>query len=314
MHIATVVAGYDGGEAPSVWGHKGWLFDTVAGPTLDGVVVGDWYHDGSYVQVGELCEGHATPIGPICHELGHDIGLPDLYDLDGSSDGTGTHCLMGNGAWGATPGEPGGTTPVLLSAWCRIKLGFVTPTVVSGAGAFTLVQACDTLNSNVLQILTSDPDEYFLVENRQPGGFDAGLSRAFQSAADEATGGGIAIWHVDDSIDSNDDEARKRVDLEEANELEADGSQLDRKDNWGSRRQYYYAGHATDFNDNTTPSSRLYSGAATGITIGDISASGPSMTLTVGAPANVVISGCVKSPDGVGLGGRRPAWLAEQSP
>lgn len=304
LHIATVVAGYDGGEAaPSVWGHKGWLFDAVAGPTLDGVVVGDWYRDGGYVQVGELCDGGATPIGPICHELGHDLGLPDLYDIDGSSYGTGTHCLMSNGAWGAVPGEPSGTTPVLLSAWCRIKLGFVTPTVVSGAGNYTVVQACNTADCNVLQILTSNSDEYFLVENRQLSGFDAGLSRAFRAAGGDAEGGGIAIWHVDESVDNNNYEARKFVDLEEANELEVNGSQLDRKDNWGCRRHYYHAGHATDFNDNTVPNSRLNDGATTGITIGGISASGETMTLTVGAPANVVISGCVRSTDGTGLAG-----------
>ena len=39
-----------------------------------------------------------------------------------------------------------------------------------------------------------------------------------------SNGGGVAIWHVDESIDNNDDETHKHVDLEEANETDGRGS------------------------------------------------------------------------------------------
>lgn len=38
-------------------------------------------------------------IGVFCHEFGHALGLPDLYDVDGSSEGIGEWCLMGSGSW-----------------------------------------------------------------------------------------------------------------------------------------------------------------------------------------------------------------------
>ena len=54
--------------------------------------------------------------------------------------------------------------------------------------------------------------EYFLLENRQQAGFDA-----------ELPGGGLLVWHIDESQQSNEDENHYLVAL-----VQADGSATSR--------------------------------------------------------------------------------------
>lgn len=60
-------------------------------------------------------------IGVFCHELGHALGLPDLYDLNGGGFGIGDWGLMGSGNWN-TP-----EMPAHPEAWTRMQLGWVVP-------------------------------------------------------------------------------------------------------------------------------------------------------------------------------------------
>ena len=69
--------------------------------------------------------GNLIDIGVFCHEFGHVLGLPDLYDTDNSSEGLGQWCLMASGSWGGNGSSP--QTPTHMSAWCKQKLGWVTP-------------------------------------------------------------------------------------------------------------------------------------------------------------------------------------------
>ncbi len=65
-------------------------------------------------------------VGVIAHEYGHEIGLPDLYDRDGSSDGVGNFCLMSGGSWNGS-----GATPAPPSAWCKSYLGWLSPELIT---------------------------------------------------------------------------------------------------------------------------------------------------------------------------------------
>ncbi len=57
---------------------------------------------------------HQATVGIIAHELGHDLGMPDLYDPDRSAadrGGVGSWSLMASGSWNAAPGGFSGSSP-----------------------------------------------------------------------------------------------------------------------------------------------------------------------------------------------------------
>lgn len=281
LHIVTTVAGYEaaygGGLSPSIWAHR-WSTSV----TLDGKVLS------AYTQQGEIHYNHMATIGVLCHELAHDLGLPDLYDYDGSSHGVGPHSLMAEGSWGlagsSAVGNYAGSSPAHLDAWSKMKLGFTSPITVSAGGKYT-VNSFGTNQYNILKIPTSNARQYFLVENRQFSGFDKSLATYVKNP-------GIAIWHIDEEVlkgwAPNNDEKHKGVDLEEANEGKLGYSQLDRRDGYYmySLDHYYYSGGNTTFSPSSIPNSSLYDGTKTGITISSTGASSDSMTVNITLPDN----------------------------
>ncbi|MEI7437252.1 MAG: M6 family metalloprotease domain-containing protein [bacterium] len=284
LHLVLIFAGYEASYSasytPLIWAHRWSLSGTVTAPTLDGVSVGSL--SGGYMAVGENHATHAATIGVICHELGHNLGLPDLYDTDGSSDGVGTHCLMGAGSWGAAAGDSyAGQTPVLPSAYCRQAIGFSDVLKAVGEGtACTLTQISDSTSlADMLRINTPNSQQYFLIENRQLTGFDAGLYYYLGVSS----GGGLAIWHIDESAAGNATDTRRLVDMEEAASpaLDAPGWPLGRLQN------YYYAGGVTRFDETTAPSNTLNGGVASLARVYNVSSPAAQMSFTADEGASL---------------------------
>lgn len=73
-----------------VWPHRTLLSDQNAAFKLDGTTID------AYTVCTELCSGAFTGIGKICHETGHALGFPDLYDTDGEGSGGRTDALGGS--------------------------------------------------------------------------------------------------------------------------------------------------------------------------------------------------------------------------
>lgn len=167
--------------------------------------------------VGDATAGQLISIGVFCHEFGHVLGLPDLYDTKPAptSQGIGEWDLMGYGVYTHPAGQPFGTTPAHPSAWSKIRLGWVQPTWVFQDSAGVTIPPVET-GGQVFRLWTNglDVGEYFLVENRQPIGFDSTLVRSsIEAGAGPAHG--LVIYHVDETVTDNDDPAHKRVDVEE---------------------------------------------------------------------------------------------------
>ncbi len=285
LHIMVAVAGYEASYSaniPSIWAHQ-WNLNSVGTVTLDGVTLGDWYHNSGYSQFGEIHLDHPATIGVMAHELGHDLSWPDLYDTDGSSDGLGVWSIMSSGGWNRTGTNFYGSSPALPDAWLKWYQGWLTPTVVSGT--ITNVPIYQAENNASVYVLCPNPGgvdwefyqysgsgEYFLVENRQLVSYDAGLP-----------GCGLNILHIDESVtntnSANANEYHPLVKFMQADGLDelllGDSIDSERGDNGDP-----FPGITTNrtFNYNSTPNSRLYSGADSLAAVTNISNCGTTMT------------------------------------
>ena len=257
-HLMVVHAGAgqesNPGQKDLIWSHRWAVLD--ADPTTPGSQ--SLTADGVQIY-GYTMESEDFVVGTATHEFGHDLGLPDLYDTDGSSHGAGIWDPMAEGSWN---GNPAGSSPAHMSAWSLMRLGWVTPTDVTTSLVGTSIDAVETSGKVFRLSIPGSIQEYFLIENRQPLGFDAGLP-----------GSGLLIWHVDDSQTSNDQDTHRLVDLLEADEASMGDHPVDASDPWHDT--------ASGWGPETVPDSRAYDGAATGWRVRDISASGATMIATI---------------------------------
>lgn len=249
----------EGGRKDYIWSHRStipyefhddkFIFDYTVQPETRTAA---WY-------------GGSVGIGIFCHEFGHLLGLPDLYDLEtfnGNSHGIGEWGLMGLGQWLGLEDYP-----AAMCAWSKEKLGWIESVDITQAyGKYTLKSADQ--NPQVYKISTGRDNEYFLLENRQQQGVDEYLK-----------GTGLAIWHINTnktdlyplSNSVNGEENLKGVDLEEA-----DGNtDLDETRNRSDGGDLY-PGNAQQksFSVFTNPTSESYfnlnNSTETGISIEDI--------------------------------------------
>ncbi len=257
-HLMVVHAGAgqesNPGQKDLIWSHRWDVLD--ADPTTPGSQ--SLTADGVQIY-GYTMESEDFVVGTVAHEFGHDLGLPDLYDTDGSSHGAGIWDIMSEGSWN---GNPAGSSPAHMSAWSLMRLGWVTPTDVTTSLVGTSIDAVETSGRVFRLNNPGNSLEYFLIENRQPLGFDAALP-----------GGGLLIWHVDDSQTSNDQDTHRLLDLLEADEGSTGDHPVDASDPWHDT--------ASGWGPETVPDSRAYDGSATGWRVRDVSASGATMIATI---------------------------------
>jgi len=279
LSVVVIVAGYEtsyGGSsagAPSVWGHK-WGWSSISAPQVDGVKILEYAQFGEFHATTSLSDKHQATMGIMVHELGHlAYGLPDLYDTDGTSSGIGAFGLMASGSWGKSSSDPwAGQTPVSASAWSKYVLNWVDDLEASGVESIES-SGTGTATNTVFRASTPNNDQYFLVENRQPTGYDRGLERWFGGGFT----GGLAVWHIDDTKTSNANDANRLVDLEAA-----DGSQLGTSS--GSKSDLWRNGNGTVFNTTSNPDSNLYNGSSSDVAISEFSIAGNTMTANFGTP------------------------------
>ena len=221
--------------AETVWPHS-WDIYNIVKLQLDGKYINH------YACTSEL-EKHSkmTGMGAFVHEFSHVMGLRDHYST------------VYNGAF--TPGEwdvmdegeynNDGHTPPLYSLFELYSLGWVEPREIGLEPENVTLRTIDTKDGCI--ITTGNPNEFFMLENRQQIGWDEYLPYH-----------GMLIWHIDynptdwarNSV--NNDPNHGRVDI-----VEADGTQSTatrRGDCWpGNRRK-------TEFTDETIPAMQTWAG------------------------------------------------------
>lgn len=179
--VYVIYAGYGehaGGGANTIWPHKYQLSGYGISLNLDGKSID------TYACSSELFSNAGTQssgIGTVCHEFGHVLGLADHYNTtDGTDYKLGAYDIMDYGSY-----NNDGNTPPAYNAFERMSLGWLTPDRLNQrADALTLYNIEES--NKAYLVPTSNPDEFYMLENRQQAGWDKYLK-----------GSGMMITHID---------------------------------------------------------------------------------------------------------------------
>ena len=239
---------------------------TIRGKLADGVKVTSY-----------ATEPEDGRVGTFAHEMGHLLGLPDLYDVTLNSYGLGMWSLMSYGSWGGGDGS----LPVGLDAWSKAHLGFLSPVALS-KNAAGLAIPCVEDEPYALRLWSegASGSEYFLVENRQAKSYDSYLANF---------GEGLLVYHIDERYSDNSGQTGHLVYLEQA-----DGKfDLDKQRffGFGSDRGDPFPGStgARVFSWWTTPNSRSNEVEPTEVSIRNISDPAGTMTADIEVASPVII-------------------------
>ncbi len=243
------------------------------------------------VTVPETAPSGLSPFGVYCHEFGHQLGLPDLYNTISGATQVGKWCLMDMGTWSS-----GGANPSHPSIWCKQLLGWVSPVSISSVVINASLSAIEVTTQGTkipISVATDPNNEYFLLEYRytSAASYDQGLP-----------GSGILIWHIDDNIgggsghwdfgnynDINNNSLHRRVDLEEADSTDPSSNRGDLTDPWTK-------------NTFNSPRSDAYNGTPSGITVLNFTGVGSS-TMNFSVSFQPWIRGYVRDSAGTGISG-----------
>lgn len=187
--VLIYYAGHNAAEGAedAVWPHR-W------------VIPGNFMLDGkriyNYACTSELKGGFGSNmagIGTMCHEFGHTLGLPDLYDVDynGSAALWGSLALMDGGNYNNK-----GRTPPFFTALERSLLGWLQPQEIASSGKYSL----ENVSKNKAYLIkTGNDGEYYLLENRQSSGWDKYISDGGVIVGGGKAPQGMMITHIDQS-------------------------------------------------------------------------------------------------------------------
>lgn len=187
--VYCLYAGYSeasGAPEETIWPHQ-WYLSALSGTiTVDGVKV-DNYACSSELSLNASYESrygvNMSGIGSCCHEFSHCLGLPDFYDTSGSDNpsfGMDYWDLMDYGCYNVE-----GYVPIGYSAYERDFMGWRELALLTENGDYSM-EALTSGGHGYKIVNEANPDEYYVLENRQQEGWDKYI---FNS--------GLLITHVD---------------------------------------------------------------------------------------------------------------------
>ncbi|TMQ71217.1 MAG: M6 family metalloprotease domain-containing protein, partial [Candidatus Eisenbacteria bacterium] len=219
--------------------------------------------------------GSHAEIGVFCHEFGHALGLPDLYDTApvtrSFNVGPGCWSLMSTGAYGTDNLSP--EYPSHLGAWSMVYLGWRQPVRPTNDTLVTLkpIEA----GGDVLELWfqgESNP-EHFLIENREPIGFDRNLLQpgALVSQVDDVT---MISAMASNRVNTGSYPGLRVVEADGRSDLFQGINRADRGDPMPG------SSALTRWADDTTPNSRSRFGNVTNVGLRDITLVGADVRFT----------------------------------
>jgi len=257
--------GADTGDTNDIWSHK----SSISFTTNDARNGGGYIQIRDYaIQAEERSDGSLTGISVSCHEMGHLLDLPDLYDYSRYDFGPGYWSLMSYGAWGADGHDD--RYPSYPDAWCRTEMGWTNVINLDSDQNDLLIHPAETHNTvyTLWENGSPEPSEWFYLENRQQLG-----------AEETLPGEGLLIFHIYSGTHGFgfgfDD-----MDIEQADGLndldQGDGERPDPdEDNLGDAGDPFPGSTSnTHFSDWTNPNSRKQNNQSTWVAVTDIRESG----------------------------------------
>ncbi len=175
--VIFVYAGTSGNiNSPLCWGHI-WPHTSFLDTTI---TTKSGYQLSDYTCSGEIWPNNASyGLGTICHEYSHFLGLPDLYPVNGwRYSAVDEWDLMDGGNF-----TNYGWCPPNYSPMQKMLLGWAKPIELTNPTSIVNLKPISQ-GGECYKISHSD-DEFYLLENRQWEGWDAGLP-----------GKGLVIYHV----------------------------------------------------------------------------------------------------------------------
>jgi M6 family metalloprotease-like protein len=249
--------GAEQGNSTCIWSHS-WSLGTTLRVQYDGVFINP-YTINPETKPGKQMNG----IGVLCHEFGHNLGLPDFYDTDyensgGTAEALGSWDCMANG-----PYNNGSRSPPYHNSYSKSLLGWLTITQLSTAGSYSVLNLGQ--NQAAYYYTTTTANEYFILENRQKVGFDSYIPGSGMLIY-HADGSYLAQWPSSNCINCNP--AHQGLDLEEA----------DSTPSHGAGDAFPGTSNVRTFADATTPNSKSWAGANTGKPVFNITESSQAIT------------------------------------
>jgi len=170
-----------------IWSHK-WNLDQDWTAPGTGTLV--WKYHISPALWGS-CGSNIGRIGVICHETGHFLGAPDIYDGTGGN-GVGSWGCMGN-SWGFNGDQ---FYPPMMTPWTKMALGWINPVVLTHSGQYDAIASWQDPTHAFVIVHPDRNTEYFIIENRVRTAtmFDVHIPNE-----------GLLIWHLDDEADFNEE-------------------------------------------------------------------------------------------------------------
>lgn len=211
-NVFVFYAGYGEATCPdkdTVWPQSWDIMEYCSSPIiLDGVRL-NHYACTNERDTQDVMDG----IGTFVHEFGHVLGLPDLYSTNYTNAWTpGPWSVMDAGNYANDS-----HTPVLFSAYEQWCVGWLRPMELTEP-AHVILPGLQSAHSAAF-IATAQDNEYYVLENRQPWGWDAYLP-----------GHGMLVWHIDydpylwrmNRVNNNG--SHQYVDIIEADDVRSDGT------------------------------------------------------------------------------------------
>lgn len=242
-----------GDRIHNIWPHAYTLNSAIGAPVeVDGVKV-NRYCTSSEIGSNNKLSG----IGTFCHEFGHVLGFPDLYDT-ANNNGTVSKCFSPGSFSNMDAGNYNNNehTPPFLSSYEQYAMEWLKPNSLSGTGYYTMLPL-EARPYGYQVVSSNNPQEYFMLEARGNSFLDKYLS-----------GHGLLVWHIDFDLGIwqnnvvNNTPEHQRIDI-----IEADNSKSESTRNGDP---FPGASGICEFTKSVTPAFKDWKGSAMGYDLREI--------------------------------------------